>query len=111
MSGGGSSVRSLQAPAFLIWSEFSAKGSESPLQRRPSPVRALWHTSRKSNVAPTSCPSLLRGFLSGRLSRPVSASDSGYMFGKGVYFADMASKSAQYCFCTPANNTGAPLIG
>jgi poly [ADP-ribose] polymerase len=28
------------------------------------------------------------------------------MFGKGVYFADMVSKSAQYCFATPANPHG-----
>jgi len=29
---------------------------------------------------------------------PKEAPVTGYMFGKGVYFADMSSKSANYCF-------------
>ena len=29
-----------------------------------------------------------------------------FRFGKGIYLADMVSKSANYCFCTSANNTG-----
>jgi poly [ADP-ribose] polymerase len=32
---------------------------------------------------------------------PPEAPSTGYMFGKGVYFADVASKSANYCFATP----------
>lgn len=32
------------------------------------------------------------------------------MFGKGVYFADMSSKSANYCCTSPANNTGILLL-
>ncbi len=28
------------------------------------------------------------------------------MFGKGIYFADMVSKSANYCCTNPTNNTG-----
>lgn len=32
------------------------------------------------------------------------------MFGKGVYFADMVSKSANYCFTNPTNNTGLLLL-
>ena len=32
------------------------------------------------------------------------------MFGKGVYFADMCSKSANYCFTSPDNNTGLILL-
>jgi poly [ADP-ribose] polymerase len=28
----------------------------------------------------------------------------GYMFGKGVYFADMVSKSANYCFTNQNDN-------
>ena len=27
-------------------------------------------------------------------------------FGKGVYFADMVSKSANYCYATPHNDVG-----
>ena len=32
------------------------------------------------------------------------------MFGKGVYFADMSSKSANYCFTNRDNNTGILLL-
>ena len=32
------------------------------------------------------------------------------MFGKGVYFADMSSKSANYCFTSRDNNTGIMLL-
>lgn len=32
------------------------------------------------------------------------------MFGKGVYFADMVSKSANYCAVTKENNTGLILL-
>ena len=32
------------------------------------------------------------------------------MFGKGLYFADMSSKSANYCYTTPTKNTGLVLL-
>jgi poly [ADP-ribose] polymerase len=32
------------------------------------------------------------------------------MFGKGVYFADMVTKSANYCFTSRENNTGLMLL-
>ena len=32
------------------------------------------------------------------------------MFGKGLYFADMSSKSANYCYVTPSKNTGLILL-
>jgi poly [ADP-ribose] polymerase len=31
---------------------------------------------------------------------PKEAPSTGYMFGKGVYFSDVASKSANYCGAT-----------
>ena len=37
---------------------------------------------------------------------PPEAPVTGYMFGKGVYFADMVSKSANYCNTSPSNNQG-----
>eukprot|EP00271_Cylindrocystis_brebissonii_P002626 TRINITY_DN13397_c0_g2_i3.p1 TRINITY_DN13397_c0_g2~~TRINITY_DN13397_c0_g2_i3.p1 ORF type:complete len:422 (+),score=112.33 TRINITY_DN13397_c0_g2_i3:323-1588(+) len=50
----------------------------------------LWHGSRLSNYA---------GILSqGLRIAPPEAPTTGYMFGKGVYFADIVSKSAQYCY-------------
>ncbi|XP_046707984.1 poly [ADP-ribose] polymerase 2 isoform X3 [Silurus meridionalis] len=58
----------------------------------------LWHGSRLSNWV---------GILSqGLRVAPPEAPVTGYMFGKGIYFADMSSKSANYCFTTPKNNVG-----
>ncbi|RCN44675.1 Poly(ADP-ribose) polymerase catalytic domain protein [Ancylostoma caninum] len=49
----------------------------------------LWHGSGTANYG---------GILSqGLRIAPPEAPVTGYMFGKGVYFADMASKSANYC--------------
>jgi len=35
---------------------------------------------------------------------------TGYMFGKGVYFADMVSKAANYCYTNKENNIGVLLL-
>ncbi|KAG4108431.1 poly polymerase catalytic domain-containing protein [Neocallimastix lanati (nom. inval.)] len=60
-------------------------GNKYPGKKR----KLLWHGSRLSNFA---------GILSqGLRIAPPEAPVSGYMFGKGVYFADMVSKSANYC--------------
>ena len=32
------------------------------------------------------------------------------MFGKGIYFADMSSKSANYCFTSRSDPTGLMLL-
>ena len=51
--------------------------------------RLLWHGSRVTNFA---------GILSqGLRIAPPEAPATGYMFGKGIYLADMSSKSANYC--------------
>ncbi|KAK7085917.1 Poly [ADP-ribose] polymerase 2 [Halocaridina rubra] len=58
----------------------------------------LWHGSRLSNWA---------GILSqGLRIAPPEAPVTGYMFGKGIYFADMSSKSANYCWATQRSNIG-----
>uniref|UniRef100_A0A8R1Y175 Poly [ADP-ribose] polymerase n=1 Tax=Onchocerca volvulus TaxID=6282 RepID=A0A8R1Y175_ONCVO len=50
----------------------------------------LWHGSRITNYA---------GILSqGLRVAPAEAPVTGYMFGKGIYFADLISKSANYCY-------------
>jgi len=36
---------------------------------------------------------------------------TGYMFGKGIYFADMVSKSANYCHTSQADPIGLILLG
>ena len=43
------------------------------------------------------------------LSLP-EAPATGYMFGKGVYFADMSSKSANYCFANKQSSTGVLML-
>jgi poly [ADP-ribose] polymerase len=67
----------------------------------PNPM-LLWHGGRLTNWV---------GILSqGLRIAPPEAPVSGYMFGKGVYFADMVSKSANYCFTNPTNNTGILML-
>ncbi|KAK6179956.1 hypothetical protein SNE40_012199 [Patella caerulea] len=57
----------------------------------------LWHGSRTTNYA---------GILSqGLRIAPPDAPVSGYLFGKGVYFADMVSKSADYCRASKTDST------
>ena len=58
----------------------------------------LWHGSRMSNWV---------GILSqGLRIAPPEAPVTGYMFGKGVYFADIVSKSANYCATNKNDNVG-----
>ena len=62
----------------------------------------LWHGSRMTNYV---------GILSHGLKiAPPEAPVTGYMFGKGIYFADMVTKSANYCCTTPQNNVGLMLL-
>ncbi|CAF0764637.1 unnamed protein product [Rotaria sordida] len=62
----------------------------------------LWHGSRTTNFA---------GIISqGLRIAPPEAPVTGYMFGKGVYFADMVSKSANYCFTSKQSPEGLMLL-
>uniref|UniRef100_A0A7J8JZE6 Poly [ADP-ribose] polymerase n=1 Tax=Molossus molossus TaxID=27622 RepID=A0A7J8JZE6_MOLMO len=62
----------------------------------------LWHGSRLSNWV---------GILNHGLQiAPPEAPITGYMFGKGIYFADMSSKSANYCFASRLKDTGLLLL-
>ncbi|KAI3363743.1 hypothetical protein L3Q82_001355 [Scortum barcoo] len=62
----------------------------------------LWHGSRTTNYA---------GILSqGLRIAPPEAPVTGYMFGKGVYFADMVSKSANYCHTSQSDPVGLLLL-
>ncbi|KAF7367385.1 Poly [ADP-ribose] polymerase [Mycena sanguinolenta] len=62
----------------------------------------LWHGSRSTNFA---------GILSqGLRIAPPEAPVTGYMFGKGVYFADMMSKSAGYCYHYLSKGIGILLL-
>ena len=62
----------------------------------------LFHGSRSTNFV---------GILSqGLRIAPPEAPSTGYMFGKGVYFADMCSKSANYCHSHLSDNCGLLLL-
>jgi len=64
--------------------------------------KLLWHGSRFSNFG---------GILSqGLRIAPPEAPKTGYLFGKGVYFADLAGKSAAYCCANLSNNVGLFLL-
>lgn len=41
---------------------------------------------------------------------PPEAPVTGYMFGKGIYFADMFSKSANYCYANNSTTAGVLLL-
>lgn len=62
----------------------------------------LWHGSRFSNFV---------GILSqGLRIAPPEAPKTGYLFGKGIYFADMAGKSAPYTCSNLSDNVGLFLL-
>lgn len=72
-----------------------------PHEKNPNKM-LLWHGSRLTNWG---------GILSqGLRIAPPEAPTTGYMFGKGVYFADMSSKSANYCFTTSEKSTGILML-
>lgn len=77
---------------------FRAEKPAAPFKDDIDNHMLLWHGSRLTNWV---------GILSqGLRIAPPEAPVTGYMFGKGVYFADMVSKSANYCFTSRDNNIG-----
>ncbi|KAL5712187.1 NAD(+) ADP-ribosyltransferase [Ranunculus cassubicifolius] len=74
----------------------------APFRAKLENKMLLWHGSRLTNFV---------GILSqGLRIAPPEAPATGYMFGKGVYFADMVSKSAQYCYTDKKNPVGLMLL-
>lgn len=62
--------------------------------------KLLWHGSRSTNFG---------GILSQRLRiAPPEAPANGYVFGKGIYLADVSSKSCEYVY--PSISGGAALL-
>ncbi|KAF8290414.1 putative poly(ADP-ribose) polymerase [Trypanosoma cruzi] len=62
----------------------------------------LWHGSRITNFI---------GILSqGLRIAPPEAPCTGYMFGKGIYLADVCTKSANYCYPSGDTKTGLMLL-
>ncbi|EER18286.1 conserved hypothetical protein [Perkinsus marinus ATCC 50983] len=64
--------------------------------------RLLWHGSRLTNWV-----SILS---KGLKIAPKEAPVTGYMFGKGLYFADCSSKSANYCFANKESPYGVLVL-
>jgi predicted DNA-binding WGR domain protein len=64
--------------------------------------KLLWHDYKTTSLAEI----LTQGL---RIAPPEAPVDD-YMFGKGIYFADMVSKSANYYCTTPDNSTGLLLL-
>lgn len=74
----------------------------APYRDKLSNKMLLWHGSRLTNFV---------GILNqGLRIAPPEAPVTGYMFGKGVYFADLVSKSAQYCFVKETDPVGLMLL-
>lgn len=70
--------------------ELEREGEDARYTKDIKNKMLLWHGSRLTNFV---------GIISqGLRIAPPEAPVTGYMFGKGVYFADMCSKSANYCF-------------
>jgi poly [ADP-ribose] polymerase len=79
-----------------------ARFQNSSFANVASDRRLLWHGSRCTNFG---------GILSqGLRIAPPEAPVSGYMFGKGIYLADMSSKSAGYCCSGMSNGEGLLLL-
>ncbi|TPX68181.1 hypothetical protein SpCBS45565_g03249 [Spizellomyces sp. 'palustris'] len=79
----------------------SRHGEDDRFKNLPN-RQLLWHGSRLTNFV---------GILSqGLRIAPPEAPVTGYMFGKGVYFADMVSKSANYCCTSRRAPTGILLL-
>ncbi|XP_053558208.1 poly [ADP-ribose] polymerase 2 [Bombina bombina] len=82
--------------------QMQREGEESKFRTDLSNRMLLWHGSRLSNWV---------GILSqGLRVAPQEAPVTGYMFGKGIYFADVSSKSANYCFSSREKNVGLLLL-
>ncbi|EDQ88218.1 uncharacterized protein MONBRDRAFT_26401 [Monosiga brevicollis MX1] len=85
--------------------EIAREGEAERFQEKFSHVenrKLLWHGSRLTNF----CGILSQGL---RIAPP-EAPVTGYMFNKGIYFADMCSKSANYCHASRNASTGLLLL-
>ncbi|GER29708.1 poly [ADP-ribose] polymerase [Striga asiatica] len=105
-------LQSTHAPTHTEWAleleEVFSLNREGEIDKY-APYRAklknkmlLWHGSRLTNFV---------GILSqGLRIAPPEAPATGYMFGKGIYFADLVSKSAQYCYTDKKSPVGLMLL-
>lgn len=72
-----------------------------PFSKLPN-RKLLWHGSRVTNHV---------GILSNGLKiAPKEAPSTGFMFGKGIYLADLSTKAARYCSASAENPEGILLL-
>ncbi|KAF6773038.1 hypothetical protein AHF37_07707 [Paragonimus kellicotti] len=69
-----------------------------------------WFLSPHSSTALLYYTSLLHLRSQGLRIAPPEAPVTGYMFGKGIYFADIVSKSANYCYTSQSQPEGVLLL-
>lgn len=82
--------------------EVERKGEKEKFKSKIGNEHLLWHGSGYYNFG---------GILSqGLRIAPPEAPVHGYMFGKGVYFADIASKSVQYTNAAASGGVGLMLL-
>lgn len=82
--------------------ELKREGEDERFTEDMNNKMLLWHGSRLTNYV---------GILSqGLRIAPPEAPVTGYMFGKGIYFSDMVTKSANYCHSHLSNNIGLLLL-
>lgn len=87
---------------FRVEKEGDEEKFKPHLDVKPDNRQLLWHGSRVSNFG---------GILGqGLRIAPPEAPVSGYMFGKGIYLANMSSKSIQYCNASCSQGEGLLLL-
>lgn len=79
-----------------------SRDDDIPTFNRMENHRLLWHGSRWENIS-----SILS---KGLVLNPGNALRTGQMFGNGDYFADVVSKSANYCSARTSMNMGLILL-
>ena len=96
------SLRSLFALILTLALSREGEAARAEKHKNMDNRYLLWHGSRLTNWM---------GILSqGLRIAPPEAPVTGYMFGKGLYFADVSSKSANYCCTSADNNTGIMVL-
>ncbi|CAK7348322.1 unnamed protein product [Dovyalis caffra] len=78
-------------------------------ERFKKKIECFYGTARASQTGLAFYPKVILSCFCLRIAPP-EAPVTGYMFGKGVYFADMFSKSANYCYATSAAPAGVLLL-
>ncbi|GAY63839.1 hypothetical protein CUMW_228920 [Citrus unshiu] len=72
--------------------------------------KKFFHLKGKGNLISSRLTNFVGILSQGLRIAPPEAPATGYMFGKGIYFADLVSKSAQYCFTDKKNPVGLMLL-